>query len=179
MEFDSPYAPPRSNVLAPHADGWDGKYFRLRSPGAMPPWCLRCGGDDAEVEKSTKLRWVNPFTYFWIFVSPLVLMIAYLIVVKRVPVAYRHCADCARSTARRTKAMYGALLVFVLSLMGTIGLERGDALAGGLVVVCGVSMIAALVAATLRAPSMAILKHDKGVFYIGRMKKAFRARLGA
>ena len=179
MEFDSPYAPPRSNVLSTNTEGWDGKYFRLRSPGAMPHWCLRCGGDDAHVEKSARLRWVNPFTYLWILVSPIVLMIAYAIVVKRVPVAYRQCADCAKVTARWTKVAYGALILFVLSFAATFALERGHPLTVVLAGGCLASMVVGMVAAGLRAPSMAILKHDKGVFYVGRMKKAFRARLGA
>ena len=177
MEFDSPYAPPKSNVVATNDHGWDGKYFRLRKPGAMPRWCLRCGVDDASVEKSTKLRWVNPLTWLWIFVSPVVLMIAYLIVVKRVPVTYRHCVDCASRQARWRAAMWGAIALFCLSLVGCFALERGSEVVGVLAMVCLVSLFASFVAMAVQAPSMAILKHANGVFYVGRMKRAFKARL--
>lgn len=178
MDADSPYAPPKSQVIANNDHGWDGKYFRLRSPGAMPAWCLRCGDDAAAVEKTVKLRWTNPFTYLWIFVSPIVLMIAYLIVVKRVPVTYRHCTDCATRTARWTMAMRAAFALFVLAFIGCFLLEAGDLPRLVLAWTCFAALVAGLVAAAVRAPAMAILKHSDGVFYVGRLKKAFRARFG-
>jgi hypothetical protein len=179
MRFDRLYTPPRSNVVSTEDHGWDGKYFRLRSPGAMPPWCLSCGDDEASIEKTEKLHWANPFTFMWIFLHPIALMAAYLVVVRRVPVTYRHCTGCATRSAHWTTAMHVSFAVFGLALAGAIAADHGGGPAGVLVALACLAFATSIVCTVKHRPSMAIRKHRQGMFYVGRLSKAFRARFGA
>jgi hypothetical protein len=176
MDKRSRYAPPASVVVGESATGWDGKYFLLTSPGTLPCLCVECGAGQALTTRTAKLRYVNPATFLWFFLSPVVLLIAYLVVLKRATVSYSQCATCLSTARRWATVMKVSGLAFCLAVAGRIGLDGEQAVAP-LVVMMLVTFLVFVVAAAMKGPKLAIRKVHAGVFYIGGMKKAFTRQM--
>jgi hypothetical protein len=176
MDQRSRYAPPTSAVVAERVAGWDGKYFLLTSPGTLPCLCVECGADQALTTRTAKLRYVNPATFLWFFLSPVILLIAYLVVLKRATVSYSQCASCLSTTRRWAAVMKISGLAFCLAVAGRIGLD-GEQTVAPLIAAMLVSFLVFIVAAAMKGPKLAIRKVRAGVFYIGGMKKAFTRQM--
>jgi hypothetical protein len=173
------FAPPKATVRDGSPDGfWDGRYLRMRSPGRMPAVCVGCAATDGELlEGTARLRWVNPWTYLWFFVNPLVLMIAYLICVKHVKVGFVRCGTCVESHQRWTRVMWGALAGAALAFVGSVLDVFGDAGTPVAAILTLLLLIVAVVAGSFRSPRLVVLKRESDLYYIGRMRKAVRVRL--
>jgi hypothetical protein len=176
MNTQSHYAPPKSDLLADHPGGWDGSYVRLKSPGAMPCHCITCGTDEGLGTHTAKLSYVNPWIYLTFFLSLIVLLIVYLVAIKRAVVTYSQCPDCAAVLARWSTISKVCAGVIVVALVACIA-PIGDGAKPMLALVAFAGLVAYAITAALARPKMRISKVSDGVFFIGHVTAAYRRRV--
>jgi len=116
-----PYAAPRSNVERQGQIRYFGNSTaKMSSPARLAPICVCCGRTEGLEQARCALSYVNPMILAWILLSPLALILAYVVTRKSLRLEYSACADCAarvRKWSRREMASWiGFAVVFVLAI---------------------------------------------------------------
>lgn len=157
----NPYQPPRDDetrgASAPGSGSFriiDGDTLVVRKGTALPPICLWNGEPCSDSPRLTTFSWAP--TWVWIFiVSPLLLMIVYLLARKRGQVSYFLGPEAQRLRKQGVRLVAGALLL-ALPIVGLAIALKWYALTA----LASLGILVALLVAAVRSPSLQVARVD-------------------
>jgi GYF domain 2/Protein of unknown function (DUF3039) len=148
------------------------KRLVTRSETIFPDRCVRCNAPAGSFRLKRTLYWVYPAYLLTIFLSPLILIIVYMIVRKKAVV---HIGLCEAHRVQRTAGLaigWGsfAVAVFLWCCAGVFG--SGWWVVSGLFVV-----LMGGLAGSVMARTVAVTKIDKGYVWVSGVHRDFLAQL--
>lgn len=164
MFENKPYAPPQSKATPFDDIIFEGKLARMRDPGRLLAICVKCEACENLKQNEKTLVYVNPLAFLGLIFGPIGLMIAYLIVRKKMSIEYSTCTPCSIKMSRWERREKLAWLAF-FGLM-VLGLFGPSYVNGFCLLMVLPTIIFALFCATRKDTGLSIKRFDYGYFYV-------------
>ncbi len=163
----NPYAPPQADALSPRdafagaGQDWrlDGDRLIVRKGATLPAVCIWTGEPAEGPRKLKTLTWTPGWVRFLV-VSPLILLIAYLIVKKSGTLGYALSQAAQKRQRNATIFLLGGIAGAVLLIIASAAFDTPV-----LMVLALLFFVAAVVAAA-RGRTMRLLRIDKEFIYL-------------
>ncbi|MFC2173471.1 hypothetical protein ACFLU6_12690 [Acidobacteriota bacterium] len=148
--------------------GRQGGCLVVRKNMALPDRCVKCNAPAEGQRYQKTLYWHNPVWYILILISPIIYIIAALIVREKVPVDLGFCQ------AHRSKRRMHILIIWIL-LAVSVGLLIVAAAAetGELAALGGLLLLGDLIYAAIAVPVVRISKVDRGYVWLKGVHKQY------
>lgn len=146
-----------------------GKQFRIKHPGKLPSVCVACGKESELIKVQEKLRYVNPLVIFWIFLSPLVLIIAYFICRRSVSIEFERCQGCQKKSSLWSKMALVGWFGLIVSVI--LRWHYDSSMGIFLVASILVFLLFALFCSAMKDPGFSVQSYHEPHFYLKGFKK--------
>lgn len=139
---------------APDGEAWaEGDVLVTRPTCALPLVCAKCGARDGVAHVAWKSQWVPLWVRLTILVSPLLMLILFLVFRKGFDLRVGLCATHASRRRLATWGGTGGVVLGVLVLVAGLSIEDTALLVAGLVVTVG-SLVPLIAWGTLLRPRL-------------------------
>jgi len=179
-DFENPYAPPQSELSSKERhlerpdEGWrDGKVLVARKGAELPDRCLKCNAPADGYRFSRTLSWVRPAWLLLFLISPLLLVLVYLIVRRRAKVTVGLCEHHRRI---RTRAIARGWLT---ALAGIATMISAAAVPDNLAPVAAIGgfclVVAGLIGGAIGSRVLIVRRIDKHFVWLNKVSPEYLA----
>ena len=170
MNNSSPYETPKS--FDPETSmkniSFDGNVAVVKNPAILPNICRKCGATECDARIKKTLTKVNPIIILWILLSPLILIIAYLITNKKLKIEYSLCENCYKKyKAFKILEAISWLSFFGMIFAAVLITEPTPYLMLPMLI----SFLTALFFTAIKENGLSVKKYQDGYFYVKGIEK--------
>jgi hypothetical protein len=161
VELNPYQSPVSTSTLAGGNFRVDGKCLVVTSGAMLPQICVKTGEPVPHNMLSKRFVWCSPIVGLLIFLSPLVLIVVYLVVRKKCAVTFGLLPSLQKSYRRQRVIKVLAAIVLFLTLPFAAGSNSMP-----VIIIVMVLFLASIVSLFIGSRPLTITKYHKGEFWI-------------